>query len=210
MPKIEQTRQKILQAAFMEMHKHGYQGLRIEQILKNTGLKKGALYHYFSSKKALAYAVLEELIAKNIAQFWIAPLDNASDPLTTIHAVFKGCENWPIELFALGCPLNNLAQEMSAIDADFREKIGKVFLTWQLAISNALAKGQSLGTVDQSIDPDVCALFILASIEGTLSMAKNRQDKEVFYSGCRELKRYLETLRTKNSFEKSDYAEHTP
>ena len=193
--KAEQTRQKILYAAFTEMHKHGYQGMRIDQILKNTGLKKGALYHYFSSKQTLAYAVFEELIEKNINQLWIEPLSHAADPLETIHSIFKDCENWQIDLFRLGCPLNNLAQEMSAIDEGFRERIEKVFLMWRQAISDALKKGQSQGSVDKTLNTEECALFILASIEGTLSMAKNRQNKDVFYSGCKELKRYLDTLR---------------
>ena len=75
-----------MQAAFMEIHKHGYQGMRIDQVLSITGLKKGALYHHFSSKQALGYAVLEECIQQRISQLWIVPLTSLADPLEGIHS----------------------------------------------------------------------------------------------------------------------------
>ncbi len=194
----ENTRMKILAAAFKEMHRHGYQGMRVDQVLKNTDLKKGALYHHFSSKQALGYAVLDELIAKRIEKLWIEPLESLSDPLVGIHALFQGVGNtWSDEFFTLGCPLNNLAQEMSPIDEGFREKIQKFFLRWRDALSGALKKGQEKGVVDKSISTDDSAMFILSVIEGGLGMTKNQQDKSIYYSCCRELKRYLESLRVK-------------
>ncbi len=194
----ENTRMKILAAAFKEMHRHGYQGMRVDQVLKNTDLKKGALYHHFSSKQALGYAVLDELIAKRIEKLWIEPLESLSDPLVGIHVLFQGVGNtWSDEFFTLGCPLNNLAQEMSPIDEGFREKIQEFFLRWRDALSGALKKGQEKGVVDKSISTDDSAMFILSVIEGGLGMTKNQQDKSIYYSCCRELKRYLESLRVK-------------
>ena len=49
--KPEETRQKIIGAAFKEMHKHGYQGMRIDQVLKNTDLKKGLCTIIFPANK---------------------------------------------------------------------------------------------------------------------------------------------------------------
>ena len=192
----ENTRQRILQAAFQEIHKHGYQGMRIDQVLNNTGLKKGALYHHFSSKQILGYAVLEELIQTRISELWIDPLKNVSDPLKGIHTLFEELDNvWSDEFFTLGCPLNNLAQEMSPIDEGFRERIEKFFQCWKSAISEALKNGQKQGLIDISINTDDSAMFILAAIEGALGMTKNHQNKEVYYSCGRELKRYLNILK---------------
>lgn len=194
----ENTRLRILVATFQEMHKHGYQGMRIDQVLKNTGLKKGALYHHFPSKQALGYAVLEELIQRRITELWIEPLKNFSDPLVGIHTLFQALDNaWSDDFFTLGCPLNNLSQEMSPIDEGFRERIKQFFQVWQNAISEALRKGQQQGIVEATINTDDCAIFILSAIEGALGMTKNYQDKEVFNSSSRELKRYLDKLKTR-------------
>ncbi len=192
----ENTRNRIMQAAFQEMHKHGYQGMRIDQVLKNTGLKKGALYHHFSSKQALGYAVLEERIQKRITELWITPLTTYDDPLVGIHSLFaKLDKEWSDAFFNLGCPLNNLAQEMSPIDEGFRKRVETFFKFWKTEISQALERGQQQGIVDKSINIDDCAIFILAAIEGALGMVKNHQSKAVYYSCSKELERYLNILR---------------
>jgi AcrR family transcriptional regulator len=194
----EDTRKKILNAAFNEMHRHGYQGMRIDQILKNIDLKKGALYYHFASKQVLAYAVLEECIQVNIIRLWVEPLQSVTDPLDAIYEIFaERNRSWSDEFFTLGCPLNNLAQEMSPIHEGFRERIENIFLIWQNALAEALTKGQAQGIVDKKLDTTACALFILASIEGALGMAKSQQKKAVYFSCCQELQRYLATLRAK-------------
>lgn len=194
----ENTRNRIIQAAFQEMHKHGYQGMRVDQVLKITDLKKGAMYHHFPSKQALGYAVLEERIQKRITELWITPLKTYDDPLQGIHSLFIQLgEEWSDKFFNLGCPLNNLAQEMSPIDEGFRERIETFFKLWKSAISEVLTSGQQQGIVNQSINVDDCAIFILSAIEGTLGMIKNQQNKTVFYCCGRELERYLNTLRSK-------------
>jgi len=193
----ENTRHRIIQAAFQEIHKHGYQGMRVDQVLKITGLKKGAMYHHFPSKQALGYAVLEERIEKRITELWIAPLKSFTDPLEGIHRLFMGLDTqWSEDFFNLGCPLNNLAQEMSPIDEGFRERIERFFKYWKTALSESLEKGQQQGIVDKSINIDDSAIFILAAIEGALGMVKNQQNKAIYFSCGKELERYLNTLRT--------------
>jgi len=167
-------------------------------MLTMTGLKKGALYHHFSSKKDLSYAVLEEQILKRITELWIEPLKKFSGPLQGIDTVYRNLEkNWSDEFFSLGCPLNNLAQEMSPIDEGFRKRNDDFFQDWKTAIAAALKKGQQQGIVDTSINPDDSAVFILSTIEGSLGLTKNHQCKSVYHSCGKELKRYLETLRVR-------------
>ena len=58
----ERTRQHLLQAAFQEMYRSGYQSADLDAILGKAGVTKGALYHHFENKEALGYAVIEEVI----------------------------------------------------------------------------------------------------------------------------------------------------
>ena len=62
------TRDKILMAGFQEMYQHGYQGMRIDQVLSATGLAKGALYHHFPNKVSLAYAIVDEILYEQSKQ----------------------------------------------------------------------------------------------------------------------------------------------
>ncbi|NOQ81377.1 MAG: TetR family transcriptional regulator [Methylophaga sp.] len=193
----ENTRTRILKAAFKEMHRHGFQGLRVDAVLKETGLKKGALYHHFSSKQALAYAVLEELIEKRISDLWITPLDNYDDPIAGIKSTFKTVgEAWGDTFFSLGCPLNNLAQEMSPIDEGFRTAIKSFMSYWQGAIVEALTRGQDNEFIKKDINLNETARFIITIIEGAFGQAKIAQDREEFFKCGEQLGRYLDTLAT--------------
>jgi len=192
----ESTRLKILIAAFHEMHRHGYQGMRVDQVLEKTGLKKGALYHHFAGKQALSYAVLEELIEKRVQELWIVPLQSFEDPLIGIQTLYERIgETWSDEFFFLGCPLNNLAQEMSPIDSGFRERIERFFQFWRDAFAKELERGQQLGIVAPEVDCKQSAMFIIAAMEGILGMTKNQRDKTLYINCGKELKRYLESLR---------------
>ena len=192
----ENTRLKILKAAFAEMHRHGFQGMRVDKVLSKTGLKKGALYHHFPSKQALGYAVLEELIQKRIRELWIDPLADYEDPLEGLYSLYGRIgEVWNEEFFALGCPLNKMAQEMSPVDEGFRERIARFFTQWQQAIEDALRQGQRNRDVDPRVCPRSSSLFIISTIEGALGMTKIQRDREVYERCKQELKRYLDALR---------------
>ena len=58
------TRERLLQAAFREVRRSGFQSAGIDTILAATNLTKGALYYHFDSKEALGYAIVDEVIAK--------------------------------------------------------------------------------------------------------------------------------------------------
>lgn len=64
----ERTRERLLQAAFREIYRSGFQSASLDTILAAAGVTKGALYYHFDSKEALGYAVVEEVIAPTSAR----------------------------------------------------------------------------------------------------------------------------------------------
>ena len=95
----------------------------------------------------------------------------------------------------LGCPLNNLAMEMSPVNEDFRKHIHRLFERWKNGIAEALEQGQTAGTVRNDIDADRVAMFILATLEGSLGMAKTAQSVELLGQNMEMVIHYLEGLR---------------
>src|ERR1700746_3649173 len=75
----ERTRERLLQAAFREVHKVGFQSAGIDTILAATNVTKGALYYHFESKEALGHAIIEEIIAEITRGRWMLPLQRATD-----------------------------------------------------------------------------------------------------------------------------------
>jgi len=190
------TRQKILEAAYHEIHRQGFQAASLNSILDRSGVTKGALYHYFSDKQALGYSVLEELIKIFVLQFWLRPLEDASDPIDGLKRLISEADkNISNEDVLLGCPLNNLCLEMSPIDDGFRQRVNHVYELWQEGFARALRAGQAKGTVTLTIDAMDCATFIVASLAGCRSLAKNTQSRDILSACGENLIRYLETLR---------------
>ena len=190
------TRQKLLESAFAEIHHNGFQAASLTQILADTGLTKGALYHHFPDKKALGLAVIEEVIRPQLAGMMFEPLTGTLQPLATMQALLeaKAAENNPWAV-ALGCPLNNLMQEMSPVDETFRLHLSGRFQDWVAAVRDALARGQASGEVRKELNVAETAFFIVSALEGCIGMSKNTQSIPA-YRGClAQLGRYLETLK---------------
>jgi TetR/AcrR family transcriptional repressor of nem operon len=190
------TRQALLAAAFAEIYKHGFQAASVSRILKNTRVTKGAFFHHFPTKKALGYAVVEEVIQSMIRQQWVVPLSASDDPAGTILEEFERgirfLANAPVNL---GCPLNNLAQEMSPIDRGFRRRTQKVFELWVETFSAALERGKSTHKLKRSVNTRETGLYLVSQIEGILSLSKNSQNPAVLYSGLKSMAKFLQSLR---------------
>lgn len=192
------TRDKILDAAFQEIHRHGFQAASISNILAKTGLTKGALYHHFPDKDRLGYAVIEEVIREALETLIFEPLRATNDPIGTLCEVLeRKAERATADTVMLGCPLNNLMQEMSPLDAEFKRRLTDILKTWQDVVTDALKRGQKRGRVRTDIDCRAAALFIVSAYEGCIGIAKNLQSAKEFRLCVRQLLTYITGLGTK-------------
>jgi AcrR family transcriptional regulator len=190
----ERTRERLLQAAFREVYRSGFQSASLDTILHSTGVTKGALYYHFKGKEALGYAVVEEVIAPDVHGQWLRPLQSAKDPIDTLIGIVQGISVRPADVRG-GCPLNNLAQEMSPLDAGFRKRLAIIFQAWREAIASVLREGQTHGSVRRDLQPADAAGLLIAMVEGYGSLAKNAQDPKVMKAGIRNIVDWLRSLR---------------
>jgi AcrR family transcriptional regulator len=190
----ERTRERLLQAAYREVRRSGFQSAGIDTILAATNVTKGALYYHFDSKEALGYAVVDEIVAKLTRDRWLHPLLSDGQPIDILIGIVRGIPARPAEVRA-SCPLLNLSQEMSQLDEQFRKRLEKIFLAWQKGIATLLRKGQSQGTVRRDLNPDETASFLVAMVEGSASLAKVAQDVKVWKVGIRNIVGWLNSLR---------------
>ncbi|SHN05194.1 TetR/AcrR family transcriptional regulator [Gracilibacillus kekensis] len=61
------TIKKVLEIATLKFAEDGYANVSLEDIVQETGLTRGAIYHHFKNKKGLFASVFEE-VQKEIAQ----------------------------------------------------------------------------------------------------------------------------------------------
>ncbi len=194
----EKTRASILGAAFEEIYHRGFHDASVNDIVARTSLTKGAFFHYFSTKNDLGYAIADEVLREMVLDRWIRPLAAYKNPVQGIISRFrKIIESTPDEHIALGCPLNNLTQEMSSVDPVFREKLLAVIQLWISETEKYLKKAQAEGYLSQDVNPRQVAEFVVMVEEGAFAMVKNLRDKKVYWSLYDSLKRYLESISVK-------------
>lgn len=188
------TREKVLDAAFCEIHRSGFQAASIANILASTGLTKGALYHHFPTKQALGLAVVDEVVYRRLDTRFFTPLRESERPLETLLGALGSVSERAEELVTLGCPLNNLMQEMSPLDPAFKERLGIVLQAWRDAVETALRKAQEQGELRAEVDCAESALFIVSAWEGCIGIAKNLQSGEALEACSRQLQAYIRSL----------------
>lgn len=192
---LERTRAVILQVAFEEIFRKGFQGVSVNDIVERTDLTKGAFFHHFPTKQALGYALVDETIRELTLSRWVRPLSAYRNPLQGMQRQLKRIiDQTTPEQLAFGCPLNNLIQEMSAVDPVFHAKLQAVLKEWIDCIEERLRVAQKLGYVRNDVRVRSAAEFIVMAHEGSFGLAKGLGDKQVFYSLYESLRLYFKSI----------------
>ncbi|MEK0340398.1 MAG: TetR family transcriptional regulator C-terminal domain-containing protein, partial [Nitrosopumilus sp.] len=78
-----------------------------------------------------------------------------------------------------GCPLGNLALEVSSQDEVMREKLDHTFQQFSAYIENALKMGVSDGSIPPNLNVRETAQSLLSYFYGIIMMAKTANDSRV-------------------------------
>lgn len=90
-------RREILDAALQLMHDKGYEAMTIEDLLAELQISKGALYHYFRSKRALLEGVIEQMGESATTRLAGIVEDPHRSALEKMHAYFDASRAWKSE-----------------------------------------------------------------------------------------------------------------
>src|SRR4029453_10854610 len=107
MPRVGDTRTKILEVAEADFATQGYAGAHLQKIAEQVGVRKTALYYYYESKAALYAAVLESIL-EGFERAVLTVLDSDDDPerqldllATRLNDLLAEHPNYPRILFRL-------------------------------------------------------------------------------------------------------------
>jgi TetR/AcrR family transcriptional repressor of nem operon len=187
------TREAVLAAATRLIHVHGYNHTSLDDVLRESGVGKGNFYYHFKSKEDLGYAILDHLVASFLERT-LDPCfsDPAVRPLGQIRCFLDRVLEMQRERKCVGgCPLGNLAAELSDVHEGFRTRLAGVFATWRARLTGALAAARRRGDVGEACRPEAVAHFLVAALEGAILLTKLTKDIVVMEQCVTELKRYL-------------------
>src|SRR5437016_4656647 len=194
------TRDQILDAAARLIHLQGYHCTTLDDVLRESGVGKGNFYYYFKSKEELGYAIIDRLV-RGFVERTLDPAfaDTACDPLAQIDGFLdRVLDNLRQRNCVGGCPIGNLASELSDVHEGFRMRLAEIFVQWRAKLTDALSRGQAGGRVRQGFEPSAVAQFLVASLEGAILLTKVTKDNGIMERCVEQLKHHL-TLYTMNA-----------
>ncbi len=187
------ARDAIVEVATRLMQLRGYHGTSLDDVLSESGVGKGSFYHYFKSKEDLGYAILDGVIAGFLEQT-LDPCfsDPAAKRVAQIRCFLDRIVQAQREGNCVGgCPLGNLASELSDVHEGFRARLAGVFTAWRERLTSALRDAQAHGEIGPDCQAEAVAQFLVASLEGAILMTKVTKDIAVMEQCVAEMKRYI-------------------
>ena len=166
------TRNAILDQAARFFSTHGYRATSLADLLGALTLTKGAFYHHFKSKQALALELVKRAGSEYQAQLY-QPALSLTTPRERISALLHLVAELNDRPDWCNCQLLlALAREVESTDTTLRAALDQLasqaFATWQ----SLLQAAQAAGDVSEKWPPDLLARFILNTIWGALHARK--------------------------------------
>jgi TetR/AcrR family transcriptional repressor of nem operon len=169
----ETTRERIIQAGAAIMHRQGYAGTGLKEILDAAGAPKGSFYHYFPSKEAFALAVIEHYEA------WLGDIGRAvlaedglaaRDRLAVFVARYRTLQ--AEGEFRRGCPIGNLVLEMAGQSEILGQRLAVSLEGLTRFFQRLVEAGQATGEIEADLNAAEAAGFLAGAWQGALLRMK--------------------------------------
>ena len=183
MGRTSDAREKLIESAVELIHSRSYSEVGVNELCQHAGVKKGSFYHFFPSKQDLTLAALDQFKEIFRREFGSAALGAGSSAPERIQQIFEIMYNHQRATLdatghVWGCPVGNLAVELSTQDELIRQKVQQVFELMMEMVEQLLRESVSAGDLPE-LDITLTAQALLAYIEGVLLVSKTWNDPEI-------------------------------
>lgn len=187
------SRERLLQTAFQLFHEQGYHATGVATILREAGVNAGSMYHHFSSKDDLLLKVLEFAIGY-LEPAIMGPAEAAAtDPVERVFALLDQYrDRIAASSCRMGCPIGNLALEVSDGNPEARALIHRNFENWADRVERWLTDARD--RLPRGTDLRKLARFVLTVMEGGLMQARAAGDLGPYDDSVAVLRAYFDAL----------------
>lgn len=187
------TRTRLIDVARDLFWTQGYGATGVADILKGADARSGSLYYFFPTKEDLLLAVLEWYKA-NLQSEVVQPVfERVSDPIERIFGILDGYRQMLLYTeCSHGCPIGNLALELSDSHPQVRKLLAENFTNWKNVIRDCLVAAR--GRLPEEADCDRLATFVLVSMEGAVMLVRSYRSLEPLEQTVLTLRDYIDRL----------------
>lgn len=193
------TRQRILDAAEWLVIENGYSSTSVDQVIAASKTSKGAFFHHFDSKLALAGALVERYAAADVAHLdaAVAAVTEATqDPVERIIQFVRLFEESADELMAAqsSCLYVSVLTEQQLVRSGTAEQIVRAVLAWRRELATLLGAAIAERPAARHVDPEALADHVFVTFEGAFLLSRSMNDGTHMRTQLRILRQLLEGL----------------
>ena len=159
------SRNALLEAAARGLSRYGYGHLRLEEVAREAGYTRGALYHQFKDKADLALAVID-WVNENWMREVGEPASHESDPTAELLALARG--------HAVFCR-RDIARVVMALRVEFSgqdhpvgREVERIYETGVERVARLIRAGRRDGSIPNGLPARTVALAFMGALEGTV------------------------------------------
>jgi AcrR family transcriptional regulator len=159
------SRSALLESAAKGLSRHGYGNLVLEEVAREAGYTRGALYHQFADKEDLALAVIE-WVNDNWMREVGAPAAQQTDPVAALLTLARG--------HAIFCR-RDIARVVMALRLEFADQdhpVGhRIERIWETGVKRCMrliSAGRKAGSIPPGPPARALALALLGALEGAV------------------------------------------
>ena len=172
-PRVTDTRQRMIRATARLMRRQGYAATGWRQVVADSGTPWGSQSHHFPGGKQQLAAEAVALAGHRYEQLLRAALDGRHPADAVASWVELAAAELETSGWADGCPVATVALETAHTSAVLAEACQAALGSWQIAITEAI-KAQGIASADALR----LAALVLAGVEGGLLLARAYRSSE--------------------------------
>jgi TetR/AcrR family transcriptional regulator, transcriptional repressor for nem operon len=190
-----ETREKLLSATVQLMLKQGFAATSVDQICAAAKLTKGSFFHHFASKEAIGKAAVEWWGNFGTALYAEAWKDAKADPLTQLHRMFDIMHGFTLRVDQVcTCMVGMMSQELAQTHPAMRVECAHQLDVWAGHVARLLRAAKKTHRPRQPFDPDRVAWFLQSIWQGSMLMAKTKQQPAMIRSNLKLARDFVDAL----------------
>jgi len=197
MPKLDNSRQLIIEKTAPVFNKKGYEGTSLSDIKEATGLTKGAVYCNFRDKKELAIEALDYNLKKLKSEFkkHLSAEKHSTDKLKAYITVYQSI--FDKVLFDGGCPILNTATDADDTNPELFSRVKVSLFEWRESIVSIVETGKNNLEIKNETNSQEFADAFISLIEGGILLSKTLNSTKHMDSNLNTISRMIDQVKVK-------------
>ena len=187
MPRKTDKRIRLIEAAMVLIHQHGFNLTTLAYIAQEADVPLGNVYYYFKTKEAIGEAVIERHASWYAER--LSKLNDIADPMMRLFAFMESTPEELDRTARYGCAIGGLCQELGKQGGSLADQAAKLLHD---VVEWSATQFKALGFSEASHD---LATHYISAIQGMYLLTHTFKDPKIAHRESSVIKSWLKQLK---------------